>query len=115
HLVARCSPRRVLEERRAERSGELRTGVSTPPPGRSPQRLDARADRRRMDTVDRTVRRELLGPAASPPARRAMTDSPAMTGQILMDADALHQFMTEAFGQPLNWTIERVDMDGMRV
>ncbi len=34
---------------------------------------------------------------------------------ILMDADALDQFMFEAFGRPLTWTIERVDLDGIRV
>ena len=34
---------------------------------------------------------------------------------IQMDADALDQFMFEAFGRPLTWTIERVDLDGIRV
>lgn len=34
---------------------------------------------------------------------------------ILMDAAALHQFMLEAFGRPLSWSIERVDLDGIRV
>ena len=34
---------------------------------------------------------------------------------ILMDADALDQFMFEAFGRPLTWTIERVDLAGIRV
>ena len=32
-----------------------------------------------------------------------------------MDGDALNAFMTEAFGQPLSWTIERVDADGITV
>ncbi len=49
-----------------------------------------------------------------------MPDSPLMTPagappQIVMDADALNAFMTQAFGQPLSWTIERVDLDGIRV
>ena len=53
-----------------------------------------------------------------------MTDRPASIGAaqdavpsagILMDAEALDEFMTVAFGQPLSWTIERVDLDGMRV
>lgn len=48
-----------------------------------------------------------------------MPDSPVMGTReepsILMDADALDQFMFEAFGRPLTWTIERVDLDGIRV
>lgn len=32
-----------------------------------------------------------------------------------MDAQALDEFMLEAFGRPLSWTIERVDIDGIRV
>ena len=49
-----------------------------------------------------------------------MPDSPPMapagaTPEIVMDADALNAFMTQAFGQPLSWTIERVDLDGIRV
>lgn len=48
-----------------------------------------------------------------------MPDSPVMGNSdepsILMDADALDQFMFEAFGRPLTWTIERVDLDGIRV
>lgn len=35
--------------------------------------------------------------------------------KILMDAPALNEFMTQAFGQPLDWNIERVDLDGVRV
>jgi acyl-coenzyme A thioesterase PaaI-like protein len=35
--------------------------------------------------------------------------------EIVMDAAALDRFMTEAFGHPLSWTIERVDLDGIRV
>lgn len=35
--------------------------------------------------------------------------------QIQMDAAALDRFMFEAFGRPLTWTIERVDLDGIRV
>ncbi|MEX0767455.1 MAG: PaaI family thioesterase [Microthrixaceae bacterium] len=35
--------------------------------------------------------------------------------KILMDAPALNEFMAQAFGQPLNWSIERVDLDGVRV
>ncbi len=34
---------------------------------------------------------------------------------IVMDVAALDQFMFEAFGRPLTWTIERVDLDGIRV
>ncbi len=34
---------------------------------------------------------------------------------IVMDAAALDAFMTEAFGRPLGWTIEQVDVDGLRV
>jgi acyl-coenzyme A thioesterase PaaI-like protein len=34
---------------------------------------------------------------------------------LQMDAAALDQFMFEAFGRPLTWTIERVDLDGIRV
>jgi acyl-coenzyme A thioesterase PaaI-like protein len=34
---------------------------------------------------------------------------------IQMDADALDRFMFEAFGRPLTWTIERVDLNGIRV
>lgn len=32
-----------------------------------------------------------------------------------MDAPALDEFMTQAFGGPLNWKIERVDLDGIVV
>jgi acyl-coenzyme A thioesterase PaaI-like protein len=35
--------------------------------------------------------------------------------EIVMDAAALDQFMFEAFSRPLTWTIERVDLDGIRV
>lgn len=35
--------------------------------------------------------------------------------QIVMDAPALDEFMTQAFGRPLNWNIERVDLDGIVV
>jgi len=41
--------------------------------------------------------------------------APSESPQIVMDADALNAFMTEAFGQPLSWTIERVDLGGIRV
>ena len=41
--------------------------------------------------------------------------NPTTGPQILMDALALDEFMAQAFGQPLNWTIERVDLDGVRV
>lgn len=34
---------------------------------------------------------------------------------IVMDVPALDRFMSEAFGQPLTWTIERVELDGIRV
>jgi uncharacterized protein (TIGR00369 family) len=34
---------------------------------------------------------------------------------IVMDAGDLDAFMTEAFGRPLGWTIEKVDLDGLRV
>lgn len=34
---------------------------------------------------------------------------------LRMDAPELDQFMLEAFGRPLSWTIERVDLDGIRV
>jgi len=44
-----------------------------------------------------------------------MTNSTGAGAGILMDAAALDDFMTAAFGQPLSWTIERVDLDGMRV
>lgn len=32
-----------------------------------------------------------------------------------MDADELDAFMTEAFGTPMSWTIERLDEDGIRL
>lgn len=38
-----------------------------------------------------------------------------MSDEIVMDADALNQFMEAAFGQPMSWDIERVDLDGIRV
>lgn len=44
-----------------------------------------------------------------------MTDSSTMTGQLLMDADALDRFMRDAFGGRPSWNIERLDTDGMRV
>lgn len=34
---------------------------------------------------------------------------------LLMDAEALDEFMFQAFGRPLSWTMERVDRDGIRV
>lgn len=34
---------------------------------------------------------------------------------IVMDAAALDEFMRAAFGRPLSWTIERVDLEGIRV
>ena len=34
---------------------------------------------------------------------------------IVMDEDALAAFMNEAFGRPLGWRIEKVDVDGVRV
>jgi uncharacterized protein (TIGR00369 family) len=34
---------------------------------------------------------------------------------IVMDAGALDRFMSEAFGRPMTWTIERVDEQGIRV
>ncbi len=40
---------------------------------------------------------------------------PSESAEIVMDAEALNAFMAEAFGQPLNWTIERVDSDGITV
>ena len=43
-----------------------------------------------------------------------MTSTGAGDG-ILMDAEALEEFMTAAFAQPLSWTIERVDLSGIRV
>lgn len=43
------------------------------------------------------------------------TDGHSSTDSIVMDADALGAFMTEAFGRPLSWTIERVDDDGITV
>ncbi len=50
-------------------------------------------------------------PAPDTPA----PETPLPETQILMDAPALDAFMAQAFGQPLNWTIERVDLDGIRV
>ena len=48
-----------------------------------------------------------------------MPDSPGMEAPdepaLLMDSAALDEFMFQAFGRPLSWTIERVDLDGMRV
>jgi len=45
-----------------------------------------------------------------------MTDlSPSTAPGLVMDVAALDEFMTAAFGQPLNWTIERLDSDGIRV
>lgn len=48
-----------------------------------------------------------------------MPDSPVMgthdEPSLQMDAAALDRFMFEAFGRPLTWTIERVDLDGIRV
>ena len=44
-----------------------------------------------------------------------MPDSSPMTGQLLMDAAALDEFMQAAFGGRPAWTIERLDLDGMRV
>jgi len=44
-----------------------------------------------------------------------MTNSTGAGAGILMDAAALDDFMTQAFGGPLGWTIERVDTDGIRV
>ena len=41
-----------------------------------------------------------------------MTDS---RDGIVMDAGVLDAFMNEAFGKPLGWTIEKVDLDGLRV
>lgn len=35
--------------------------------------------------------------------------------EIVMDAAALDEFMEAAFGQPMSWTIERVDADGLTV
>lgn len=35
--------------------------------------------------------------------------------ETVMDADELHSFMEDAFGYPMNWTIERVDASGVRV
>jgi uncharacterized protein (TIGR00369 family) len=34
---------------------------------------------------------------------------------VAMDAEALDRFMSEAFGREMTWTIERVDVDGLRV
>lgn len=51
----------------------------------------------------------------TPPPGNPPLDAPAPETQILMDAPALDAFMGQAFGQPLNWTIERVDLDGIRV
>jgi acyl-coenzyme A thioesterase PaaI-like protein len=34
---------------------------------------------------------------------------------IRMDAAALERFMSEAFGHPMTWTIERVDATGVKV
>ena len=44
-----------------------------------------------------------------------MTSTTGAGDGILMDAAALDDFMTAAFGQPLNWNIERLDADGIRV
>ena len=45
-----------------------------------------------------------------------MADSPAMgTPDIVMDEGQLGAFMDDAFGRPLGWTIEKVDLDGIRV
>ncbi|MHB1138785.1 MAG: PaaI family thioesterase [Microthrixaceae bacterium] len=44
-----------------------------------------------------------------------MTSTSGAGDGILMDAGALEEFMTAAFGQPLNWTIERVGTTGIRV
>lgn len=44
-----------------------------------------------------------------------MTSTVGPGDGILMDASALDEFMTAAFGQPLSWTIEKVDLDGLRV
>lgn len=51
----------------------------------------------------------------TPPPETSRSETPAPDTQILMDAPALDAFMAQAFGQPLNWTIERVDLDGIRV
>ena len=51
----------------------------------------------------------------TPPPDTPHPDTPHPDTQILMDAPALDAFMAQAFGQPLNWTIERVDLDGIRV
>jgi uncharacterized protein (TIGR00369 family) len=37
------------------------------------------------------------------------------TPRIVMDAGALGAFMNEAFGRPLGWTIEKVEVDKVRV
>lgn len=46
-----------------------------------------------------------------------MSDSGPMDAapDLAMDADELHSFMEDAFGYPMNWTIERVDRAGVRV
>jgi acyl-coenzyme A thioesterase PaaI-like protein len=47
-----------------------------------------------------------------------MPDSAAMgpaSEGIVMDAGALDRFMTEAFGQPMDWSIERVDAEGVQI
>jgi uncharacterized protein (TIGR00369 family) len=44
-----------------------------------------------------------------------MTNSTGAGAGVLMDAAALDEFMTAAFGQPLSWTIEHVGADGIRV
>ncbi len=38
-----------------------------------------------------------------------------MGTSLKMDAAALDEFMLAAFERPLSWTIERVDLDGIRV
>ena len=49
------------------------------------------------------------------PASDDVTDSAPMTGQLMMDADALDQFMADAFGGRPSWRIEHLDTSGMRV
>ncbi len=54
-------------------------------------------------------------PVNGGPASDDVTDSAPMTGQLLMDAAALDQFMADAFGGRPAWAIERLDTSGMRV
>jgi uncharacterized protein (TIGR00369 family) len=54
----------------------------------------------------------MADPETSPSPTASSETSEA---DVVMDAEALDRFMADAFGRPMNWTIERVDKDGLRV